>query len=106
MAYRCRCTRCDKRRALRLPPDEYLRPPKCTRCGNRRYYVVPQRGGQVCDCGGYHFKHRRGSKWCKHAVGTIALWEAVVRWGGDWVDHTWDYSPEIMESKISDEPDF
>lgn len=93
--FRVRCVRCDKRRALRHHPKWYLRAPKCTACGNRTYYITPPRGGERCACGGYHFIHRKGSKWCEHARGKITAEEAAARWGGEALDYHWDNHPQI-----------
>lgn len=64
----CRCTKCDKRKTLHKRPQHYVRPPKCPRCGNRRWTLdkwMLRRGRlQKCNCTGYHFPHRKGSKWC------------------------------------------
>lgn len=83
-----RCRWCRARRTLARHPDEYTRVPKCRRCrgaerhndGQQLYYVdryraraergkgakaalcYPGRGG----CNGYHFPHRRGSRFCDH----------------------------------------
>lgn len=48
------------------PIKQYVRLPTCTRCGGKTYYKVKQREGPTCSCGGYEFKHRKGSKYCYH----------------------------------------
>lgn len=70
MKYHCRCSKCEARRVLRMKPDEYLRPPRCS-CGSRKWRIdkwMMRRDtgvkGQGCTCGGYWFTHRRGSLFC------------------------------------------
>lgn len=68
----CRCLNCEHRQALRHKPVWYVRPPQCNVCGKRRWYVdkwmmgrdTSPRTGMGCMCGGYHFIHRKGSKFC------------------------------------------
>lgn len=62
---------CDTRRTLAKPLNDYLRPPRCTVCGKRKYRVdvsrTLERGRyrrKPCNCGEYPFPHRVGSKWC------------------------------------------
>ena len=64
---------CGARRTLRKHPSEYSAEryiPQCPVCGARNWMVDTNRirtlrsGVQVCDCGGYHFQHRRGSRYC------------------------------------------
>jgi hypothetical protein len=65
-----RCVRCEARKTLSRLWTEYLRPPKCGVCGYPRLYPCPDRLASKwgrkhgCNCGGYHFKHRKGSKFC------------------------------------------
>lgn len=67
----CRCWRCNGRRTLSRHPSLYVRAPRCRACGTPSLYVcrdrLPDRWGRRlgCNCGGYHFKHRRGSKYCE-----------------------------------------
>jgi len=100
MAYLHRCSRCGKRRALKRLMKDYIRPPACAACGNRRYNhdLNQERRNAlaVCRCEGYHFTHRRGSKWCEHAHSTVLAQEAVERFGGDELDHHWDCDPRII----------
>lgn len=93
MTFLCRCANatCRKRRALRRKPEDYIRPPQCVDCGGRRYHhdIWQERKNAEagCNCSGYWFRHRRGSKWCEHAEGTVTLPEAAERWGGEPVDY-------------------
>jgi len=64
MKERVRCVSCDARRVLPKERRLYILLPRCRRCGNRTYYRVPPRKGVTCNCGGYEFKHRKGSKYC------------------------------------------
>lgn len=67
-----RCWRCDLRRTLSKRLDDYVRTPKCKRCGTRSLYLCKDRLAKnwgrkhKCNCGGYWFPHRKGSKWCEH----------------------------------------
>lgn len=73
-AYHCRCTRtiCQARQTKAMHPDEYVRAPRCKRCGKGRLRIDKFRNtgrehaGKTCHCCGYSFPHRRGSKWCEH----------------------------------------
>lgn len=55
-----------------MKPSEYLRQPQCPQCGQRHWYIdryrikVELAKNRTCDCGGYHFVHRKGSKYCYH----------------------------------------
>lgn len=93
--FRARCVKCDARRMLNRKPKDYIQPPRCKRCGHNRYYLVPPRGGKICDCGGYWFKHRAGSKWCLKAKESITAAEAAQRWGGDELDYHFANHPMI-----------
>lgn len=82
-----RCSKCNGRRVLARHPSQYIRLPRCKRCGRKmtthpltptdphyridRYRPKRERGraARPCDpaktgCGGYHFVHRRGSGFC------------------------------------------
>lgn len=69
---KCRCWRCWARRDLSKPPSHYVRLPKCKGCGMPSLFVDRFIGTKrdkrmkKCNCTGYHFTHRRGSKWCHH----------------------------------------
>ena len=62
--------KCVGRRVLSMLPGEYIRPPKCPHCGGTRWYldeqIVRRHARERCDCGGLHFTHRRGSRFCHH----------------------------------------
>lgn len=71
--YHCRCRQCETRKVLAKHPDEFTRLPKCPKesCGARDWRTdawMNQRDtglrGMGCACSGYHFPHRRGSKFC------------------------------------------
>src|ERR1035437_5315504 len=76
--YPCRCLtringiKCTQRRSLARHPKNYLRPPKCPQCGQSHWYIESYRmrkemgSKPMCMCSGYHFPHRKGSKYCQH----------------------------------------
>lgn len=82
MGVPCRCGHtvagktCFARRTLAKAPADYSAPrymPLCHYCGARKWFVDKWRArhevwgnGNTCDCGGYHFPHRKGSKFCYH----------------------------------------
>jgi hypothetical protein len=68
-----RCRKCEARRVLSKHPDQYARLPVCSGCGARswradRWMNRRKTGlgisGMGCDCGGYWFRHRKGSLYC------------------------------------------
>ena len=67
-----RCVKCGARRTLPKLWSRYQRPPACRMCGYYRLYPckdrLASRWGRKhkCDCGGYWFFHRKGSKYCHH----------------------------------------
>lgn len=67
----CRCRKCQTRRALRHPPQWYLRVPKCRGCGGTDYRIDKWANARpwrkrTCRCDGYHFPHNQGRGWCFH----------------------------------------
>lgn len=86
--YHVRCRKCEGRRVLRQHPDHYLRPPKCA-CGAKDWrldmWMTNRKtglDGQGCDCSGYWFRHRMGSKHChKDKYGNWKPWDPAE----------WDY---------------
>jgi hypothetical protein len=72
----CRCltringVKCTGRRSLRMKPEHYTIQPKCASCGKRHWYIDKYRmrkemgRGPSCMCGGLHFPHRKGTKFC------------------------------------------
>lgn len=81
MTFPCRCYNrikgkvCFTRKSLRMRPEQYAdawRQPKCPSCGARKWHVDKYRVRKemgwkpMCNCGGYHFYHRKGSKFCYH----------------------------------------
>lgn len=81
--YRCRCNRkaCQRRRSLRMHPDDYLRRPRCA-CRKGHLRIDPYRNsgretaGRVCRCSGYWFPHRTGSLWCMEGKWTAEQMQA------------------------------
>jgi hypothetical protein len=74
-----RCRQCQARRVLAHHPDWYKRIPKCRSCGAQDYRPVKNYHRPVCECTGYHFIHRKGSKHCDfHPRG---LFHQAVRQG-------------------------
>lgn len=81
MTIPCRCfnrihgVTCFTRKSLAKHPDDYAAvryQPRCPSCGARQWHVdkhrvrVEMARGKSCDCGGYWFVHRRGSRMCHH----------------------------------------
>lgn len=72
MGYHCRCRVCQARQVKPRHPDEYLRGPRCRQCGRVNTLRVDKwannrwRWEKTCTCGGYHFPHRMGSRWCHY----------------------------------------
>jgi len=78
LKYPCRCNtrmagvKCTGRRSLRMKPSDYApgRVPKCPHCNKANWRVDKWRirhemGARAsCNCGGYWFVHRLGSKFC------------------------------------------
>jgi hypothetical protein len=78
MSWPCRCRRavCQARQNTRFKPETYKRPKRCKSCGKGELRVdywrkrnELHRPDKTCrpdrtGCCGYHFPHRRGSKWC------------------------------------------
>lgn len=68
--YPYRCSNCAARRSLARKIKDYVIIPACRTCGVRRYYLDKWRIRHemgirpTCDCGGYHFRHRKGSGYC------------------------------------------
>ena len=51
------------------PLEHYKHTPKCPECGSRLFWwlhVRRQNRDDYCTCSGYHWKHRKGSKFCEH----------------------------------------
>lgn len=85
-----RCSKCGGRRTLARKPEEYVRLPRCARCGRKmhvdpadpamphyrvdKYRATRERGRRApkpCTpghggCYAYSFPHRRGSGYCIH----------------------------------------
>lgn len=75
-----RCRACWARRTLSMMVSEYVRPPKCRKCGATKMFfckdrVASRHGRKLkCNCGGYHFPHRKGSKHCHENPNVEAHW--------------------------------
>lgn len=80
-----RCVKCKTRRTLVQLWSLYLRPPKCNACGYHRLKPCFDRlhtGRRFkCNCTGYHFPHRRGSKFCDHNERHAEHWEERMNEG-------------------------
>lgn len=59
-----RCRRCLTRRVLKQHPDYYQIVPRCRCCGARDFRVVKKHRQVTCNCEGWWFPHRKGSKHC------------------------------------------
>ena len=70
MTYPHRCLKCGARRSLKRKIKNYIIIPSCRTCGAHSYYLDTWRIkyemgiGPSCDCGAYHFRHRKGSGYC------------------------------------------
>lgn len=78
---------------LRFKPETYARVRKCKACGKgelrvdywRKRHELHQ-PSKTCrpdhtGCAGYHFPHRRGSKWCDSNPGlTVDMLEERATW--------------------------
>lgn len=87
-AFPCRCNRkaCQHRQSLAMRPEWYVRPRKCRRCKTGLMRLDPYRLRREhqrtnCDCEGYAFRHRRGSKWCVFAAAPITAEDVARRYG-------------------------
>lgn len=76
-------TVCFTRRSLSRPPSQYSAEryiPRCPSCGARKWMIDKYRVRRelgprnTCYCGGYHFIHRKGSKYCEHNPNYEANW--------------------------------
>lgn len=83
MGFLCRCSNhnCHVRRSLNRLPQDYIRPPKCLSCGGRQWkwdkWQERKNKETVCDCQGYYWKHRKGSKWCRYFKGKYTIEELM-----------------------------
>ncbi len=74
MSYRYKCIKtingkqCDTRISLKRRVELYKIKPKCPRCNNQIHYRDRAREREStadkCGCDGYHFPHRKGSRYC------------------------------------------
>lgn len=77
MGYTYRCTRTiagvrhQVQRTFKRPLEQYKRVPKCPECGATWGWWLNkarQNRTDYCTCSGYHWTHRRGSKFCEHSA--------------------------------------
>jgi len=67
-----RCRVCATRKVLNRHPDHYIRQPKCHHCGARNWRPVKRNRQRTCNCNGYWFPHRAGSRCCEeHPEGLV-----------------------------------
>jgi len=72
--HRCSDNSCQAGVSLPKRWQDYKKPPTCKTCGYYRlrvdtYRLRVERKKNKCNCDGYHFPHRKGSKWCEHGEG-------------------------------------
>jgi DNA-directed RNA polymerase subunit RPC12/RpoP len=68
MTFIYRCSRCRTRNSFKRQLEQ-LGLERCRSCGHTSFYVDKERQRRKpCLCGGYHFKHRPGSKCCEMNV--------------------------------------
>ena len=84
-SFPCRCQHCRARRTLSMPPQHYVRPLRCA-CGSRDWSIDAYRKRSEhrrsnCDCSGYTFLHRRGSRWCEHSTNPTMQADVLARFG-------------------------
>ncbi|MCX6738702.1 MAG: hypothetical protein NT098_01460 [Candidatus Parcubacteria bacterium] len=71
----CRCKKCGARKTFNFHPDSYQKPKKCSCGGEYRvdwYRKKKENKKAKCLCDGYHFPHRKGSKWCRYYKGELS----------------------------------
>jgi hypothetical protein len=68
MSFAYRCNKCRGRNTIARRIDDYIRIPKCRHCGHKGFYLDKDRQyrGDYCSCEGYHYTHRKKSKFCIH----------------------------------------
>lgn len=61
--------RCYTSHNLKRKIEQYIRKPRCNGCGAlltyRDHFRERLNKQRKCGCDGYHFPHRKGSKWCE-----------------------------------------
>ena len=71
MGFPHRCSKCQKRYTFSRIWNEYIINKKCS-CGSKSFYIDKHRirfnKQQRCNCTGYHFPHRNGSRYCDSNV--------------------------------------
>lgn len=65
MSHIYRCSRCRTRNTWPRALATYVRGRRCRHCAYTRFYVDKERvRRKPCNCAGYHFAHRLGSRCC------------------------------------------
>lgn len=88
MSYPYRCGRdgCRQRVSLRRKLETYVRPRLCPSCGHDSLkldrWKMRDHKASRCNCNGYHFIHRKGSKWCEFYRGEYTEEDLMERYGG------------------------
>lgn len=96
------------RRALPKRLKDYSAPwrvPKCKGCGGRKYrldrWQQKKNAASKCQCSGYHHLHRKGSKWCNHAIATVTYKDMADRYGGEPLDYHFVDDPRIRHTSTN-----
>ena len=83
MLYHYRCTRrrrgCQGRKTLKKPIEQYVRVPTCPNCKGPLYFDKRRKEEtqkNKCQCDGYPYPHKRGSKFCKDSTRDLE-WEQM-----------------------------
>ena len=68
MGFPYRCMKCRALNTLNRRIADYIRVPKCKRCGHRKFYIDKQKWYRTdyCRCEDYHYTHRIKSPFCIH----------------------------------------
>ena len=69
---------------LKKRKEEYVTEPRCKCCGGELAIDTYRQSKKEtkkfnCNCDGYHFTHRIGSKWCNHYKGEYTQEELKER---------------------------
>jgi len=75
MSYRCSKASCRKRATFNKPITQYKRVVLCPGCHNdtlkRDAAKDREKNRNTCQCDGYAFPHRSGSKWCNYSTAAL-----------------------------------
>lgn len=79
-----RCSRCGHRKTLPRLPRHLKRPNSRICCGHPMKvdwyrFTGAENRRQSCDCGGYHYVHRKGSLFCASGAAGKAGWHSIER---------------------------